>query len=73
MHFFRRLPVWPPPAGSLGCRNQASSCLSLQNSRLHSEKFLSLPCILTIMWQEELVALLFCLLKCVIGQILSVP
>ena len=35
MHFSRRFPVWPPPARSLGCWEQASSCLSLQDTGLH--------------------------------------
>ena len=72
MYFSRRLPVWPPPAGGLGCWNQATSCLSLQDTGLHSKKFLGLPFILMIMWPEKLITMLFCLLKCVMIQILSV-
>ena len=49
MYFFKRLPVWPSPAGNLGCWNQATSCLSAEDTGLHSKKFLDLPWILTIM------------------------
>ena len=35
--FSKRLPVWSPPAGSLGCWNLTTSCLSLQDTGLHSE------------------------------------
>ena len=34
--FSKRLPVWSPPAGSLGCWNLATSCLSVQDTGLHS-------------------------------------
>ena len=28
--------MWSPPTGSLGCWNQVTSCLSLQDTGLHS-------------------------------------
>ena len=34
--FSKWLPVWSPPAGSLGCWNLATSCLSVQDTGLHS-------------------------------------
>ena len=71
MYFSRIFPVWSPPAGSLGYWNQATSGLSLQDTGLHSEKFLDLPCTRSS-WPEKLVTLLFCLLKCLMTQILSV-
>ena len=72
MYFSGRFPAWPPPAGSLGCWNQATSCLSLQDTGRHSKKFLAVPWILTITWLEKLVTLLFGLLKCLMRHILSV-
>ena len=55
-------------AANLGFWNQATSCLSLQDTGLHSKKLLALPWILTIMWPQKLVMLLFCLLRCLMTQ-----
>ena len=62
--------MWPPPSGSLGGWNQATSCLSLQQTGLHYKKFVAHPWILTIRWPEKLVPFLFCLLKCLMTKIL---
>ena len=72
IYFSRSLPVWLSAAGSLASWNQATSCLSLQDTGLHSKKFLALPWILAITWPEKLVTALLCLLKCLMTQILSV-
>ena len=64
------LAVWPPPSGSLGVWNQATSCLSWQQTGLHSKKFVARPWILTIRWPEKLGTFLFCLLKCLMTKIL---
>ena len=48
-----------PPAANLGFLNQVTSCLSLQDTELHSKRFLGLPWILIIMWPQKLVTLLF--------------
>ena len=63
-------PAWPPPSGSLGGWNQATSCLSWQQTGLPYKKFRAHPCILTIRWAEKLVTFLFCLLKCLMTKIL---
>ena len=63
MYFSRRLPVWLLPAENLGYWNQATSCLSVQDTGRHCKKFLDLPWVLTIMWPQKLVA--FSFLMCV--------
>ena len=62
--------MWSPPSGSLGGWSQATSCLSWQQTGLHSKKFVAHPWILTIRWPEKLVTFLFCLLKCLMIKIL---
>ena len=45
---FQKTSVWSPPAGSLGCWNHATPCVSLHDTGLHYKKFLPLTWILNV-------------------------